>query len=306
MPKTYYAVTRPTISATVNAVKSKHFQGMENVITRKKFTYDELANIVSDDINLKLYPSLTIAKANAPSQEVIEDEGPNKIGALGVAGVYYFPIASVEASIRDTVLQPKQVKNIYESIIVKITVHDESCIVLPNPQEDKPDQPCLGVLPNLPLRRVNPDEGSEHDANLRFSVNSKYHIHSIAIGNSVYQKLSPIYPTKYIDIVIAPASSSVAKVANLLDDYHAPKLGLFLTGHWNRSHRAEAKTLSAQIKSAASRSAALKILWAKRDELERSGKCNLNGSFFRRITYAIEILAPCMQEARPRPSPQPS
>jgi hypothetical protein len=301
MPKTYYAITQPIIAATTKSVPSKHFQGMEEVKNNKRFTYNDLVSVISADTNLKLYPSERIAQMNAPERESVEDEKSESFGWAHLAAAYFFPILSAAAYVADALIGPNQVKNSYKSIIIKVTILDDSCIADP-PEEQAEGDPCLGVLPKLQLRKhANDEKRSRHDWNIRFSKNSNYYIHSIVFNGQEYSHFWTHYPTKYVAIVKASQNSAIFQVANLLNDYHSPKLGLFLTGHWNRTHQQEAKMLEEHIKRAAGPTEALDILWRKREELERSGTCNLNGSFFKRITYAIEMLAPVMQEARYRP-----
>jgi hypothetical protein len=286
MPKTYYAVTTPIKSGSVEKVLVPHLQ---NTYRDKRelvtYQYNDLIKIINEDPNIKLFVTSAAANAYGAEKEVVEDKKEEDTPLLDLGLAVFMPHIFAMKVVTDVLLPPSQVRNLYQSIILKITIKNENSIF---PDESNTPE-CEGVLAQRTFRQLRRMQSQETSPS--FSTSSKFYLHTLKFRNdhnySLY--LTTGYPNKYRDII---DDGNVNAAACILKDYYAPKLGLFLTGHWNRKHKTKAKALYDQIQNL-SRSDTLKILWDKRNELSSAGfSCNLEGSFFRRISYAIEVLTP--------------
>ncbi len=288
MPKTFYAVTTPILSGSVEKKKLPHFANdYRDVRTLKQFNYNQLIAIINSDLSIKLFVSEAAAKAHGAEKEIIEEKSPEPgsgLAHLGLAILSPHLFALKIAS--DVLLGPNQVRNLYQSIIFKVTIKNENSILPDNSNPSIPD--CVGLLPDRVFRTVSDPDHSQKRS-LSFSTASNYYLHSVKFRKDHNYRLSftARYPSKYSEV---HDDGNVNVAATLLKDYFAPKHGLFLTGHWRRHHLEAAKALFNQIQGL-DRAAALNMLWDKRIELQKNNS-NLDGSFFRRISYAIEMLTP--------------
>jgi hypothetical protein len=85
---------------------------------------------------------------------------------------------------------------------------------------------------------------------------------------------------------------SPAAMAKLFHDYHSPRYGLFLTGHWNRHHHARAREIEARLSmEGLTNDQAVDYLWQAQTKLLDEKNVNQLGSLLRRIDFALYHLA---------------
>jgi hypothetical protein len=279
MPKTYYAVSTPIKSGTVEKVRS-HFQHPVDMKDYRRFSYNDLINIVNIHSELRLFDSKNAANNYAKEIEILEDEPANIYLDLATRVLTSMILPDSDMG---SPLPPIKERNLYQNIILKITIKDGADIFMPDPL-NTPD--CLGILSNCQFHLMNNNEN--------YSKNNNVYLHSLNF-RGITESPSFTYPDKYYQ----GSGDSLAQATNLIKDYYAPKFGLFLTGHWNRHHEAEAKELYEQIRNL-DQNAALEHLWKKRISLINSKTCNLEGSFFKRISYATQTLMPSEPHEIPR------
>jgi len=104
-------------------------------------------------------------------------------------------------------------------------------------------------------------------------------------------KCPTYYPRSYLSIFTGNNETSplIYSIKILFNDYSHPKCGLFLTGHWNRHHTKLANTIVEGM-PADPREAHAYLLDKRENLINVSKNLNLDGSFMRRMNFALAKL----------------
>jgi hypothetical protein len=194
MPQTYYAVTTPIKSGTIKTVKSSEFQNtFADERTLIRYKYNDLILIINKDPNIKLFVSEALAKANASEIEAIdEDKEKEANGFIDLALSVIVPAYGV-LLVTDALLPAQKVRNLYQSMILKITVRDENSIL----PDDSNTAGCVGVLPPRRFNVVAHED--TYARSISFSISNSCYLHTLRFrkDHNYSVPLSSDYPQKY-------------------------------------------------------------------------------------------------------------
>jgi hypothetical protein len=299
MPNTYYVVSSRVRVGVINSVKSADFEDRTDELRAyKKFEYEDVIRLINSDSNFKVFGTYAAARKYGIENIVTENKEPDLNVNLGSAVRSFFSpayaILNVANTVREIVAPDKQ-KVIYQNMILKVTMLNNSKIqtVLNNADGS------LGSINRMAFYSSPYNAANDYVHDQRFSSDNSLLFHWIQHANRHWSvKLSRPLPKSYSRLTQS-SPTTVTKASALIQDYFKPKHGLFWTGHWNRHHLAAAKELYTALQNCDEQTA-FELIVAKRNSLSHSAK--QDGSFFRRLTAAVEMLA--LVDDRP-PAPQP-